>query len=218
MSAGALVRSGDKSAMQTVRDLLENDDPQNSGIAAWVLGQIGDRSDIPRLTKQLARCPDAATRASFEHALAIIGDEVGLKALERNLTSDDNAIRTYAATFAGDARASNTVPPLKAMLEDPFADARIRAAQSLLVLAGTAIVPLKVEADPKLCWFPSHVATLPDHGKEGCRAGIMTSQEHLGSVTMTPVCTICRPTISARHGRARQRSPNSRRNWLRISK
>ena len=77
MAAGALVRCGDADAIQTVRDLLGDAEPGNCAIAAWVLGQIGDRSDIPRLTVQLARCPDALTRANFEHALAILGDPDG---------------------------------------------------------------------------------------------------------------------------------------------
>lgn len=187
MAAGALARRGDAPALQTLRELLGADDPTDRSIAAWVLGQIGDRSDIERLTKQMARCPDATTRANFEHALAILSDEAGLKALERNLTSDDNAIRTYAATFAGDARANGTAPRLKAMLADPFPDARIRAAQSLLVLAGPAIVPFEAKAEavfrelnPKSCWFHPRVAALPGHGTEGRQAVVMTIQKHLG--------------------------------------
>ncbi|MBC8117791.1 MAG: HEAT repeat domain-containing protein, partial [Candidatus Saccharimonas sp.] len=187
MAAGALARRGDAPAMQTLRELLGTDDPTDRGIAAWILGQIGDRSDIERLKKQMARCPDATTRASFEHALALIGDEAGLKALERNLTSDDSAIRTYAATFAGDAHAVSTAPRLKAMLEDPFPDARIRAAQSLLVLAGPVIVTFEVKADavfkelnPKSCWFHPRVTALPGHGTEGRPAVVMTIQKHLG--------------------------------------
>lgn len=186
MAAGALARRGDAPALQTLRELLGTDDPTDRSIAAWVLGQIGDRSDIERLTKQMARCPDAISRANFEHALAIIGDEAGLKALERNLSSEDNAIRTYAATFAGDARAINTAPRLKVMLEDPFPDARIRAAQSLLVLAGPVIVPFEAKAEavfkelnPKSCWFHPRVAALPGHGTEGRPAVVMTIQKHL---------------------------------------
>jgi len=187
MAAGALARRGDAPALQSLREMLGADDPTDRSIAAWVLGQIGDGSDLPRLTKQMARCPDATTRANFEHALAILGDEAGLKALERNLRSDDNAIRTYAATFAGDTHADGTAPRLKSMLEDPFPDARIRAAQSLLVLAGPAIVPFEAKAEvvfkelnPKSCWFHPRVAALPGHGREGRSAVVMTIQKHLG--------------------------------------
>ena len=187
MAAGALVRCGDAEAIQTVRDLLGDGDPQNYAIAAWVLGQIGDSSDIPRLKAQLTRCPDAAIRANFEHALAILGDPDGLQSLEKNLTSSDNAIRTYAATFASDARATGVVDRLMAMLGDPFPDARIRAAQSLLVLAGPVGVPFKVHAsavfkelNAKSCWFHPRVAAMPGHGIAGQPAVVMTIQKHLG--------------------------------------
>lgn len=187
MAAGALVRGGERAALQTIRDLLGDGDPQNYAIAAWVLGQIGDSSDIPRLKAHLTRCPDATTRANFEHALAILGDPDGLQSLEKNLTSGDNSIRTYAATFAGDARATGTVDRLKAMLDDPFSDARIRAAQSLLVLAGPEVFPFKVQAsavfkelNAKSCWFHPRVAAVPAHGIAGQPAVVMTIQKHLG--------------------------------------
>ena len=187
MAAGALVRCRYAPPLQTVRDLLGDGDPQNYTIAAWVLGQIGDSSDIPRLKAQLTRCPDATTRANFEHALAILGDPDGLKSLEKNLTSEDNSIRTYAATFASDARAIGAADRLKAMLDDPFPDARIRAAQSLLVLAGPEVLPFKVQANAvfkelnaKSCWFHPRVAALPGHGESGQPAVVMTIQKHLG--------------------------------------
>ncbi|MBS0206857.1 MAG: HEAT repeat domain-containing protein [Planctomycetes bacterium] len=142
MSAAALARGGDKPALETVRKLLGHDDPKHAAIAAWILGQIGDRSDIPRLKAQLGRISDSALKANFEHALAILGDDDGLTALLRNLTSDNDSIRTYAATFAGDARAVGAAERLKVLLQDPFPDARIRAAQSLLVLASPGSVPV----------------------------------------------------------------------------
>ncbi|MEO1995755.1 MAG: RidA family protein [Planctomycetaceae bacterium] len=46
-------------------------------------------------------------------------------------------IRTYAATFAGDARMTSAVARLVELLGDTHLDARIRAAQSLLVLSQT---------------------------------------------------------------------------------
>ena len=138
MAAGALARRGDADAKKLIREFLDHDKLEHAAIAAWILGPIGDRSDIPLLKTQLARLTNATPRANFEHALAILGDDNGLAALQRNLSSDDNLIRTYAATFAGDARAIGVAARLKAMLDDPFADARIRAAQSLLVLSKPA--------------------------------------------------------------------------------
>ena len=187
MAAGALVRSGDAEAIQIVRDLLKGDDFANSALAAWVLGQIGDDSDIPRLQSQLAKISDPTMRANLEHAMAILGDPEGLQALQKNLTSDDNAVRTYAATFAGDARAIVAVDRLKAMLDDSFPDARIRAAQSLLVLARPVELPFRAQADTVFselnatsCWFHPRVAAMPTFGKDGEPAVVMTIQKHLG--------------------------------------
>jgi sialidase-1 len=106
-------------------------------IAAWVLSRIGDKSDIPALRKRLD-IVDPMPHAYIVHALAMLGDEEGLAGLAKNLTSDDPAIRTYAATFAGEARAFGTKDRLIEMLDDENIDARARAAQSLIVLSQPA--------------------------------------------------------------------------------
>jgi sialidase-1 len=135
MAAGALSRCGASAPAAYLRDMLSHQDIQHASIAAWVIGQTGTTQDVPLLKQQLARCSDEGTRAFFEHALAVLGDSDGLKALERNLSSTDPMIRTYAATFAGDARAVWLAEPLTKLLTDSHSDAAIRAAQSLLVLS-----------------------------------------------------------------------------------
>ncbi|WP_010584329.1 HEAT repeat domain-containing protein [Schlesneria paludicola] len=188
MAAAALARAGDPSALQAVRELLGHSDPKHYGIAAWILGQIGDASDIARLKAQLSRVTDVVPRANFEHALAILGDDEGRQALERNLSSSDNLIRTYAATFASDARDLGAIPKLKELLNDGFADARIRAAQSLLMLAGPVTIPFQAsfspayqELSPAYCWFHPRVAAVPGQGADGNPAVIMTIQKHLAA-------------------------------------
>ncbi len=135
MAAAALARCGNQQAMTFLRQTLEHPDPEVLKISAWVLGRIGDDSDIPRLQQQLPRCQDGLTRAYLEHSLAALGDEPGAAALIGNLSSDDPAVRTYAATFAADARLLSAADKLVAMLDDPHPDARYRAAQSLLLLS-----------------------------------------------------------------------------------
>jgi len=135
MAAAALGRSGDKAAMRVLRERLGADDPTVRRIAAWVLARIGDHSDVRRLRSNVARSKDALERCFAAHALAALGDPGGRRALLRNLRSDDASIRTYAATFAGDARIAEAIPALVALLDDSHLDARLRAAQSLLVLA-----------------------------------------------------------------------------------
>jgi sialidase-1 len=135
MAAAALGRCGNPEAMTFIRSILTHDDPEIYKLGAWVLGRIGSASDIPLLKKHMAKCPDALTRAYFENSLAALGDPHGLNALANSLTSDDPAVRTYAATFAGDARAVGVAETLTKMLDDSYGDARYRAAQSLLFLS-----------------------------------------------------------------------------------
>ncbi len=138
MAAAALGRSGNPAAMSLLRERLTDDAAEVSRIAAWILGRIGDTSDLPQLQNNVKRAKDPLTRSYNEHALAALGDEDGLKALERNLSDDDPSIRTYAATFAGDARALFVADKLRELLNDENLDVRVRAAQSLLVLAQPA--------------------------------------------------------------------------------
>ena len=133
MAAGALARHGDDDAMKLLRLRLRDEDLKTSRIAAWVLGRIGDRSDIPALREGVQRSTDATTRGFFEHALAALGDADGWKALERNLTHEEGPVRAYAATFAGDAGAVRLAPKLLLLLDDPVTDVRVRACQTLLV-------------------------------------------------------------------------------------
>jgi len=136
MAAGALGRCGNPQAMAFLRESLNHDDPDVLRIAVWILGRIGNSTDIPALKKQLPRCEDKLLKAYVNHSLAALGDDDGLTALAANLKDADAAVRTYAATFAGDARALSVADSLTEMLDDEHPDAAYRAAQSLLMLAG----------------------------------------------------------------------------------
>jgi sialidase-1 len=136
MAAGALARkNNDAAAFAFIRECLRGDEPEGIQIAAWLLAVIGEKSDIEPLRSRLPDAPEPIIRAYIEHALASLGDEEGLRLLARNLEDADPVIRTYAATFAGDAKAYSTQSQLEAMLDDSFLDARIRAAQTLLQLS-----------------------------------------------------------------------------------
>lgn len=135
MAAGALAQFDRPDAMQYLREMLSDEDPQLYHVAAWILGVIGDESDVPRIRANIERAPDELMRAYQEHALALLGDESGKAALIRNLRSKDPLVRTYAANFAGDAGLVEAVPILAEMLDDPHLDARIRAAQAIVTLA-----------------------------------------------------------------------------------
>ncbi len=137
MAAAALGRCGNPEAMAFLREQLVSAEPSIARIVGWVLGRIGSSQDIPGIRRRLENSEDDLQRVFHANSLAALGDKMGLEQLERNLSSDDPGFRTYCATFAGDARATQTKPELIRLLEDPHLDARIRAAQSLLVLAAT---------------------------------------------------------------------------------
>ena len=134
MASAALARNGSEGALRYIRETYETGDDQSMRIAAWLLGRIGDESDIARLKSRLEDAPPGIIRATVEHALAALGDADGLSWLKQNLSSSDADIRTYAATFAGELGRPEFVGRLAPLLDDPNQDTRIRAAQSILVL------------------------------------------------------------------------------------
>ncbi|MCA9122580.1 MAG: HEAT repeat domain-containing protein [Planctomycetaceae bacterium] len=135
MACAALARAGNKKAMKQLRTRLTDDDAETRKIAAWILGRIGDETDLTQIRKNIETSPDALSRAYNEHSLAALGDADGLRALVANLQDIDPAIRTYAATFAGDAKQISVMPALIPLLDHENIDVRVRAAQSLMVLS-----------------------------------------------------------------------------------
>ena len=135
MAAAALVRSGRGDALEFVRKQLANPDHKLAMISAWIIARVGDRTDIARLKRTVGPIQDPLSRAYFDHALALLGDGEGRRALMRNLESDSPDIRTYAAVFAGEARMNEAIPVLVGLLDDPHPDARYRSAQALLELS-----------------------------------------------------------------------------------
>lgn len=140
MSAAALAKHQPNvfgpEAFDLLRSTLANEgDPEIFRLAAWVLARIGSQQDLPLIRRRVTDADDSLTLAFLQHALAALGDPVGKRDLLANLDSSDAAIRTYAAVFAGEARIREAVPPLIGQLDDENLDARVRAAQSLIVLS-----------------------------------------------------------------------------------
>ncbi len=69
MAAAALARCGNPDAKVFLRDSLQSEDLEVMKIAAWVLGVIGDASDIPRLQQQLPRCEEVVLKSYVQNAL-----------------------------------------------------------------------------------------------------------------------------------------------------
>lgn len=153
MAAAALARGGNPHAMSFLRAELASSDEETRKIAAWILARIGSSKDISQLQKNLKLNTDPMTIAYTEHALALLGDPDGLAALKKNLSSTDPAIRTYAATFAGEVRDFSTADALIRLLADENLDTRIRAAQSLAMFSQPA--PADVYADIENLVYPA---------------------------------------------------------------
>ncbi len=141
MAAAALGRAGDLDSLLFLRDQVKHQDSKTARIAAWALARVGSEEDIPLLRAEAGRMKDPLDRVMFDHALATLGDQAGLLSLKKNLSHSDSQIRTSAATFAADARATFAHERLIELLEDDNLDVRVRAAQSLLVLSQPMGIP-----------------------------------------------------------------------------
>jgi sialidase-1 len=128
--------------MKYLRDQVSAENPDDVMIAAWALGRLGIQRDIPQLRSAANKIEKPLPRAFVEYALACLGEDAGRQALLRNLQHDDDAIRTYAADTAGTARIAAAEAGLVDLLDDAAIDCRIRAAQSLLMLATKPGTPL----------------------------------------------------------------------------
>jgi len=135
MAAAALARAGNPAALQVLREHLAHDDFEIRKIAGWVLGLLGDASDIAALKRAHAAETDPLAKAYFVNALACLGEDAARTELVANLSASDPAIRTYSAEFAGYSRTIEARPRLIELLKDSNVDVRTRAAQSLIALS-----------------------------------------------------------------------------------
>lgn len=140
MAAAAFAKHGQAEtkteAITFLRTILgEEADPEIFRTAAWVIARVGTSQDIALIRDRLEDTDNPLVLAFLQHALGTLGDQQGRQALLRNLASSDSAIRTYAAVFSGESGIAQAVPSLTRQLDDEHRDARIRAAQALLVLA-----------------------------------------------------------------------------------
>ncbi len=138
MAAAALARSGNPTAFAFLRKTVQIGEGRSARLAAWVLGRIGDASDIPAIRVREASAVDPLERCFLQHSLASLGDAKGREQLLTNLKSEDAAARTYAAVFAGEIGIVESQEQLEKLLGDSEVDVRVRAAQALLVLAKSA--------------------------------------------------------------------------------
>ncbi|NCO37575.1 MAG: hypothetical protein COZ06_32600 [Armatimonadetes bacterium CG_4_10_14_3_um_filter_66_18] len=135
MATAALIRGGDSALLTRLRGSLASKDDRPRQLAAWILGRLGDKTDWPALQKLAETETDPLTRSYDWNALAQLKAPGALAQVLRNLKSEDAGIRTYAAQTVGDCRATDHTQDLVPLLDDPNLDTRIRAAQSILLIA-----------------------------------------------------------------------------------
>ncbi len=136
MAAAALARGAHDDGLAFLRaGLAAESDPNLLYLYAWALGQAGSgEEDAARIRARLSDAPDAWIKSFLEHALARLGDDAGRAALLRNLDSFDARVQTHAAETAGALKLEEARGWLAAMLNHADLDARIRAAQALLLM------------------------------------------------------------------------------------
>ncbi|MDF1813912.1 MAG: HEAT repeat domain-containing protein [Verrucomicrobiales bacterium] len=110
-------------------------DPELFRLSAWVLGDIGNEDDKALIRQRLLDTNNPTQKSYLIHALAQLGDPAGRTALLANFESEVPAIRTSAAVIAGKSGIVEAAPLLVRQLNDRNLDARVRAAQGLLVLS-----------------------------------------------------------------------------------
>ena len=135
MSAAALARQGNAEALAWLRARLQSEDRLVRNTVCFALARLGGPEDLPALRERLALETDSLARANLINALATLGDPKGRESLGDSLNSKEPGIRASAAEHAGHARCLEYRQRLIALLDDPAIDVRIRAAQSLFLLA-----------------------------------------------------------------------------------
>lgn len=135
MAAGALAKSGDAKAFSLLREHLRSKETTTRNLSAWILGRVGDKSDIEPLLALLNDEKDETARGYLAAALACLGNAKGRVELGLQLSSENVTARTMAAEFVGHSRSIEFREKLIELLDDPALDVRVRSAQSLIALS-----------------------------------------------------------------------------------
>ncbi len=138
MAAGGLAKVGDPMAMELLRKQLLSDDKTARNLSAWVLGRHGNSTDAEVVRNAMKTESDEMAHTFLAVSLACLNSDDGRTALIEHLTAENNTARTMAAEFAGISRTMEAHEKLVQLLDDPFLDVRIRAAQSLIALSQPA--------------------------------------------------------------------------------
>jgi HEAT repeat protein len=110
--------------------LYASDDRDTLRIAAWVLGQVGDRSAVAPLSRAVTY-PDPVVRARAAESLGRLGDAAAVEPLRGALSDVAPSVRANAATALGRLGFPEAAEPLRAALSDEDPNVRSAAAAAL---------------------------------------------------------------------------------------
>lgn len=105
------------------------------------VGKLGRKKDARRLQTYLTH-GEKRLRASAVEALAMLGDEAGLKACIPLLEDEDNRTRANAVVALKDLDGVDVVPVLKEMAKHPDKDMRLSAVYAALEIGTPQIDPV----------------------------------------------------------------------------
>ncbi len=130
---GALAERGDAAARPAVLDLLNNSQGEVRGAAIRALGALGDKDDVPRLTKLLG---EADSEKDAVAAITRLHGEGVNAALCAEMKTAAPAQRVKLLQLLVARHAIDTVPTLLEAAKDADASVRIAALAALGQLAG----------------------------------------------------------------------------------
>ena len=134
-AAAALAQKERPEGLDLLRQALAEPEPFTKALAAYLLGNLGDQSDIKPLHAALDAVQKPLHRFFIVTALTYLGDAHAPKELEALLEHENKNVRSLTAKSVGNAGLSHLLGKITKLLEDPELDVRIRAAQAWFALA-----------------------------------------------------------------------------------
>ena len=131
MACAALVRAGDRDKLQRRREGLTSAVERERGVACWVLGQIGEDSDIPGIRQASADWTGEA-KVSARVALARLGDPQCRERIFDLLKDGEEKHLTAVCEALAAMKLKAARPHLIPLLDDARLDVRVRAAHALI--------------------------------------------------------------------------------------
>ena len=141
---------GDASAVPTLLPVLDDDEAETRGLAAWALGVLDDSRAVLPLVERLKREQDAELRSVMVLALGQIGDPRAVPQLKVSLEDTTPAVSWQAAFALAQCADSSANPLLRRLLtSDEVAGVRGILNTQVTQVRLNAIKALQLVAEPQ---------------------------------------------------------------------